>query len=61
MIKRFLSLLLLIAGLPLFAQPSADALKYAGLISEEGLRDKLSIIASDALEGRMTGTREMTS
>ena len=57
MIKRFLSLLLLIAGLPLFAQPSADALKYAGLISEEGLRDKLSIIASDALEGRMTGTR----
>ena len=38
-------------------QPSPQAVKYASLVAENGLRDKLSIIASDALEGRMTGTR----
>ncbi|MFM7328420.1 MAG: M28 family peptidase [Bacteroidota bacterium] len=40
-----------------FGQPSPQAVKYADLVAEKGLRDKLSIIASDALEGRMTGTR----
>lgn len=33
------------------------ARRYADLITEAGLRDFLSILASDALEGRETGTR----
>ena len=33
------------------------ATRYAAQITEEDLRDKLSILASDALEGRMVGTR----
>ena len=36
---------------------TADPSTYAAKITEEGLRDKLNILASDALEGRMTGTR----
>lgn len=34
-----------------------DAKKYSSLINATGLREDLSIIASDALEGRETGTR----
>jgi hypothetical protein len=34
-----------------------DAKKYVGQISAAGLKEDLSIIASDALEGRETGTR----
>jgi hypothetical protein len=57
-IRKFVTLsALCLAGLPLFSQNEDPAVKYAGLITEEGLRDKLTILASDALEGRMTGTR----
>jgi len=34
-----------------------DALKYAATITKEDAFDKLSIIASDAMEGRETGQR----
>ena len=39
------------------AGQSAGSAAYASKITEEGLRDKLTILASDALEGRMTGSR----
>lgn len=38
-------------------QPEQDAIKYAETISSDELYDKLSILASDALEGRETGER----
>ena len=40
-----------------FSQPEEDAMKYAETIKQEELYDKLSILASDALEGRETGER----
>ncbi len=55
--KQFFLPVLLVLSMFAVGQPSPQALKYAELVSESGLRDKLSIIASDALEGRMTGTR----
>jgi len=58
MLKRFLLLPVLIATVHLsVAQAVKDAEKYVAIISEEGLKDKLSILASDALEGRLTGSR----
>ena len=40
-----------------WAQENQTAMKYAATITEEDLRDDLSILASDALEGRETGER----
>ena len=40
-----------------FGQENPVAKKYASLIKAEALRDNLNIIASDALEGRYTGSR----
>jgi hypothetical protein len=40
-----------------FGQDAALMQKYGALIKPEELKDNLTIIASDALEGRMTGTR----
>lgn len=40
-----------------FAQPNSIATQYAQLITPVDLKDNLSIIASDALEGRYTGSR----
>ena len=54
--KIFLSLLTL-AALSGYAQKSELAVKYANTITEEDLMDQLSILASDALEGRETGER----
>ncbi|MEM9859579.1 MAG: M28 family peptidase [Bacteroidota bacterium] len=44
-------------GAATFAQPEEDAVKYAEGITKEELQDKLSILASDAMEGRETGER----
>lgn len=56
--KKFLYLFpLLLVYSTVVSQNNEVASKYASVITEEGLRDKLSIIASDALEGRMTGSR----
>ncbi|HEU5291297.1 MAG TPA: M28 family peptidase, partial [Cyclobacteriaceae bacterium] len=50
----FLSLFVLAAG----AQAQdATAIQYGKLVSAEDLKEYLSIIASDAMEGRETGTR----
>ncbi|WP_422359691.1 M28 family peptidase [Reichenbachiella sp.] len=54
--KIFLGLLTL-AALNIQAQKSELAVKYANTITEEDLMDQLSILASDALEGRETGER----
>jgi hypothetical protein len=40
-----------------FAQQNPIATKYANLITPDDLKDNLSIIAADALEGRYTGSR----
>jgi hypothetical protein len=39
------------------AQENPTIKKYAAIIDQEQLKDNLTIIASDALEGRYTGTR----
>ncbi len=54
------SLFLLVAVLTSFgcvAQQNSTALRYASTITVSDLKDNLSIIASDALEGRNTGSR----
>ncbi|MDP4679442.1 MAG: M28 family peptidase, partial [Cyclobacteriaceae bacterium] len=51
----FLAFLLSVTAIK--AQYQSEAEKYVDLISKEGLYDKLSILASDALEGRETGER----
>ncbi|MBK7649458.1 MAG: hypothetical protein IPJ20_00185 [Flammeovirgaceae bacterium] len=40
-----------------FGQPNPKAQKYAATITEADLKENLTIIASDALEGRETGKR----
>ena len=40
-----------------FGQPNPIAQKYAATISESDLKENLTIIASDAMEGRETGKR----
>jgi Zn-dependent M28 family amino/carboxypeptidase len=47
--------MLLIYGYGLFAQ-AGNAVKYGSTITEEGLKKHLTIIASDEMEGRETGT-----
>lgn len=54
MINKYLLVGLLFVQVHVFAQSPKD---YAELITPEDLKDNLSIIASDALEGRATGTR----
>ncbi|MFM8832212.1 MAG: arginyl aminopeptidase, partial [Cytophagales bacterium] len=54
--RKFYTLVIL--SIPIFANAQdATVSKYAGIISELELKDNLSILASDALEGRETGTR----
>ena len=51
---RNLALLILVLPTLVFAQ---DPTPYASMIDANSLKENLSIIASDALEGRLTGTR----
>jgi len=56
--KHFISFTaVFVIVLTAIGQQVDQAARFATLITEEGLRDKLTILASDALEGRMTGTR----
>jgi hypothetical protein len=55
-LKNFAVLLLFVTGW-VFAQENATMKKYAGLVNASELKDNLTIIASDALEGRYTGSR----
>lgn len=58
MYRMILSGLLALLLLPAIAQPQDSlALHYAATISEAGLRERLTILASDEFEGRETGTR----
>lgn len=55
--KRLLINALMLIAIVAFGQDDALMQRYGALIKPEELKDNLSIIASDALEGRMTGTR----
>ena len=50
-------LLFISIGLAGFTQVDSIALRYANTIAEEGLRTHLTILASDAYEGRETGLK----
>lgn len=52
-LRHFFALWFLIQGAAVAQQPQ----QYAELITQEDLKDNLSILASDAMEGRATGTR----
>jgi len=54
--KNFLGLAFLLSQVA-FAQQTTVATQYAQLITPADLKENLSIIASDAMEGRYTGTR----
>ena len=56
MYKIFL-IVALVSTFEVNAQVSESAKTYSSLITPEDLKDNLSIIASDAMEGRETGTR----
>ena len=55
--KILLTLVVVSFSVHAMAQSEEDALKYAEGITKEDLFDKLSILASDAMEGRETGER----
>lgn len=58
MARRILvAIVCLVAVLSAAAQQDSIAMRYAGLITEEGLREHLSVLASDAYEGREVGSR----
>lgn len=56
-IKKYSALLFILITARVFAQQDPTVLKYAEIISPEDLKGNLSIIASDAMEGRETGKR----
>lgn len=57
MLRKILLPFLLFVAASASAQENATMKKYAGLVKAEELKDNLTIIASDALEGRYTGSR----
>ncbi len=57
MIKKYITLCFIVITTVVFAQQDPTALKYAEIINTEDLKGNLSIIASDAMEGRETGKR----
>jgi len=57
MIRKYLVLFFILTDVYAFAQKNAVAVKYSETITAEDLKDNLSILASDALEGRETGKR----
>jgi len=52
--KQFIAGLLSLASLHSIAQSGPE--KYAATITKEGLKQQLSVIASDEMQGRETGT-----
>ncbi len=57
MLKSLFTALLVGTGLAGFAQVDSIPLRYGNSITEEGLRTHLTMIASDAYEGRETGLK----
>ncbi len=56
-IKLKLSILLCLFAITELAAQDSVALKYGNMVTTADLKDNLTILASDALEGRQTGTR----
>jgi hypothetical protein len=54
--KKLLFLCLPLIGSMAFAQSKEDLTKYGSLITQQGLKEKLSVIASAEMEGRETAT-----
>ena len=54
--KQLLSVLLPLLSLTAWAQKPEDAEKYATLITAEGLKEKLTILAGAEMEGRETAS-----
>jgi hypothetical protein len=54
---RITVLALALLSSQIFGQEIKNAQSYGKIITEESLREKLEILASDALEGRQTGSR----
>ncbi|MFN9590771.1 MAG: M28 family peptidase [Bacteroidota bacterium] len=52
--KQLLSLLLPLLSLTALAQKPEDAVKYASLITADGLKEKLTVLAGPEMEGRET-------
>lgn len=57
MLRKHLVLSFILIGFRAYSQQDPIAVKYAATITTEDLKDNLSIIASDAMEGRETGKR----
>lgn len=57
MMRKYFTLCFILISVHVFAQQDPIAVKYAEIITKEDLKDNLSIIASDAMEGRETGKR----
>src|SRR5579859_101289 len=55
--KKILTAFACLLSQIVLAQPNPLAMQYAQLITPADLKDNLSVIASDALEGRYTGSR----
>ncbi|MBL7876828.1 MAG: arginyl aminopeptidase, partial [Cyclobacteriaceae bacterium] len=55
--NRILTLVACLIVTVSFGQPNPTAQKYAATITEADLKENLSILASDAMEGRETGKR----
>lgn len=55
MSRRLFTLIVIV--LPFIANAQSDPTKYAAEITVADLKENLSIIASDAMEGRLTGSR----
>jgi hypothetical protein len=55
--RKLISAILIVSSFSSFGQVNPTALSYGNQISATELKEYLSIIASDALEGRKTGTR----
>lgn len=54
--KQLLSLVLPLLSLTALAQKPEDAVKYASLITADGLKEKLTILAGPEMEGRETAS-----
>ncbi len=57
MIRKYLAVSFILIGFQAYSQQDPVAVKYATTITTEDLKENLSIIASDAMEGRETGKR----
>lgn len=55
--RKIIPILAFFISIQAFSQEDARMKKYASLVTPDELKDNLTIIASDALEGRFTGTR----